>query len=336
MTYDPHQQHRLPHTPSAIHAPPYAPRTHPHAVPEGHKSYVATVVLSYLLGMFGVDRFYLGKVGTGFLKLFTFGGWGIWWLVDFLVTLFGGQRDARGFRLAGYARHKKTVWIVIGAIFGAYIALGLGGAVLIAAVGSSGPTPFGWSLLGLLATGAVGGAVAWILRRRSRTKPERAARAADPVPPRIRERLVAFATIRGQYAARSAGGDRVALAVTERLDSLTLNLTELFRRLNVKADRTQRGIAEVEYEDKLDRLAAALGADYLLDVLANPRLWDEPAQRADGVLRAIGAVDDQVIGNIRQVNAHRGLVFEVGLDSLLGPRKAMDDWQRDFNAASGS
>ncbi|WP_068084122.1 TM2 domain-containing protein [Polycladidibacter stylochi] len=47
--------------------------------------------LSFFLGMFGVDRFYLGQIGSGILKLITCGGLGFWWLID-LFLIMGATR----------------------------------------------------------------------------------------------------------------------------------------------------------------------------------------------------------------------------------------------------
>lgn len=78
----------------------------------GNKSFITTWLLALFLGIFGVDRFYLGKIGTGILKLATLGGLGVWVLVDLVITLTGNQRDKQGQLLAGYAKHKVLAWIV--------------------------------------------------------------------------------------------------------------------------------------------------------------------------------------------------------------------------------
>jgi TM2 domain-containing membrane protein YozV len=49
------------------------------------RSWMAALIISIFVGSLGVDRFYLGKIGTGILKLITFGGLGIWWLIDVIL-----------------------------------------------------------------------------------------------------------------------------------------------------------------------------------------------------------------------------------------------------------
>ncbi|MFH1683056.1 MAG: TM2 domain-containing protein [Candidatus Woesearchaeota archaeon] len=48
-------------------------------------NWVLVLVMSIIFGSLGVDRFIMGKIGTGILKLITFGGLGIWWLVDVIL-----------------------------------------------------------------------------------------------------------------------------------------------------------------------------------------------------------------------------------------------------------
>lgn len=60
------------------------------------KNKIAALLLSIFLGELGIDRFYLGKVGTGILKLITCGGFGIWWLVDVILIATGAMTDSQG------------------------------------------------------------------------------------------------------------------------------------------------------------------------------------------------------------------------------------------------
>jgi TM2 domain-containing membrane protein YozV len=60
------------------------------------KSQSTAFILSWLLGAFGADRFYLGYTGLGILKLITLGGCGIWALIDFILTGMCSMKDAQG------------------------------------------------------------------------------------------------------------------------------------------------------------------------------------------------------------------------------------------------
>jgi len=64
------------------------------------KSKTTTLILSILLGELGIDRFYLGYMGLGILKLITAGGFGIWWLVDIILILMDKMKTKDGQDLA--------------------------------------------------------------------------------------------------------------------------------------------------------------------------------------------------------------------------------------------
>lgn len=44
------------------------------------------LIVSILLGTLGIDRFMLGNIGMGILKLLTLGLWGILWLIDLFIV----------------------------------------------------------------------------------------------------------------------------------------------------------------------------------------------------------------------------------------------------------
>jgi len=65
-------------------------------MPEGGKSWLVTLLLSIFLGSLGIDRFYLGLIGTGILKLITGGGAGIWWVIDIILIATDKMKDSEG------------------------------------------------------------------------------------------------------------------------------------------------------------------------------------------------------------------------------------------------
>ncbi|MDN4479744.1 TM2 domain-containing protein [Demequina muriae] len=70
---------------TAIHAP---------------KSLLLAYILWFFLGLFGVQHFYLGKIGRGLLYLLTAGVFGVGWIID-LFTLPSQTRAINAQRAVG-------------------------------------------------------------------------------------------------------------------------------------------------------------------------------------------------------------------------------------------
>jgi hypothetical protein len=109
--------------------------------PEPQKSFLATWLFSLLLGGLGVDRFYLGKIGTGIAKLLTAGGLGFWWLADLIITLAGKQTDKNRRPLAGYAQHKKVAVLVTVVLLVVNLVIGIFTGIAAAALIQQAATP---------------------------------------------------------------------------------------------------------------------------------------------------------------------------------------------------
>jgi len=65
------------------------------AIVSDKKRLLATIICAGF-GIFGAHRFYAGKNKSGVLQLLTIGGLGIWYIVDFLIILFGEFTDSEG------------------------------------------------------------------------------------------------------------------------------------------------------------------------------------------------------------------------------------------------
>ena len=91
-----------PVAPPVVQMPP-KPTVDEFGNPISPKSRLAAALLAWFLGVLGIHRFYVGKVGTGLLMLVTLGGLGIWALIDFIVILVGSFKDKEGRRLINWS-----------------------------------------------------------------------------------------------------------------------------------------------------------------------------------------------------------------------------------------
>ncbi len=48
-------------------------------------NWILALLMSLFFGTLGVDRFMMGHIFLGILKLVTAGGFGIWWLIDVIL-----------------------------------------------------------------------------------------------------------------------------------------------------------------------------------------------------------------------------------------------------------
>lgn len=83
------------------------------------KSATTTLLLCLFLGPLGIHRFYVGKIGTGLLMLFTGGGLGIWALIDLIMIANCQFSDSQGHFLVfkrGKGPTLKRVLSIIGLV----------------------------------------------------------------------------------------------------------------------------------------------------------------------------------------------------------------------------
>jgi TM2 domain-containing membrane protein YozV len=93
--------------------PQYTP--YPGQVPvmamEPQKSWLATVLLCQFLGTLGMHRFYTGRIVSGIFQLLTFGGFGIWALVDLIMIYTDSFKDDMDLLLTRMERVGSNVYM---------------------------------------------------------------------------------------------------------------------------------------------------------------------------------------------------------------------------------
>ncbi|MFZ3009548.1 MAG: TM2 domain-containing protein [Candidatus Microsaccharimonas sp.] len=110
---------------------PETPITQPETSKTGKKlprqrHYLATFFISFMWGSFGIDRMYMGYWVTGILKFLTFGGLGLWTLVDFALIYMGAMKDKQGREMLQAAEYKKFAAKTV-----LFFAIGLGLIILV-------------------------------------------------------------------------------------------------------------------------------------------------------------------------------------------------------------
>lgn len=53
-------------------------------------------MMCFFVGFLGIHRFYVGKTGSGIAQILTFGGLGIWALIDWIMIMCGSFKDSEG------------------------------------------------------------------------------------------------------------------------------------------------------------------------------------------------------------------------------------------------
>jgi hypothetical protein len=66
------------------------------SVAGGGKNQIVALLLCIIFGLIGIHRFYLGYTGLGLLYLFTFGLFGIGWLIDLILLIIPNGLTPKG------------------------------------------------------------------------------------------------------------------------------------------------------------------------------------------------------------------------------------------------
>lgn len=96
------------------------------------KSAVIAFFLCLFFGNLGVHRFYVGKIGTGLLMLFTAGGFGLWYLYDLISIACNHFYDDQGavLLMSQNPTAARKVVIILASLLAGFLIL-MGGLALL-------------------------------------------------------------------------------------------------------------------------------------------------------------------------------------------------------------
>jgi hypothetical protein len=77
------------------------------------------ILLNFFAGALGAHRFYLGKYVSAVFMALTFGGLGIWAIIDCFISVFGNYTDGEGRSVD--KRYTKGVVIFVFVLMGVWI-----------------------------------------------------------------------------------------------------------------------------------------------------------------------------------------------------------------------
>ena len=66
------------------------------SISSSQQDWLVALLLCFFIGVIGAHRFYVGKIGTGLLMVFTLGGLGIWTFIDLILIIVGKFKNNDG------------------------------------------------------------------------------------------------------------------------------------------------------------------------------------------------------------------------------------------------
>jgi len=66
------------------------------SISSSQQDWLVALLLCFFIGVIGAHRFYVGKIGTGLLMVFTLGGLGIWTFIDLFLIIVGKFKNKDG------------------------------------------------------------------------------------------------------------------------------------------------------------------------------------------------------------------------------------------------